>query len=68
MAMNVWIPEDLDKQLDAVAAATHTSKSTLLLQGAQLVVERHARRNVVDASLDFVKEHDAELLKRLDDA
>lgn len=66
--MNIRVPEDLDKQLDAVAAATHTSKSTLLLQGAQLVVERHARRNVVDASLEFVKEHDAELLKRLEDA
>lgn len=66
--MNVRIPEDLDRQLDAIAVAAHTSKSALLLQGAQLVVERHARRNVINAAVDFVKSHDAELLKRLEDA
>lgn len=68
MAINVRLPEELDRQLSEVAAAEHTSKSSLLLQGAQLVVERHARRNVVDASLRFVKTHDAELLERLEDA
>lgn len=66
--MNVRIPEDLDRQLDAIAVAAHTSKSALLLQGAQLVVERHARRNVINAAVNFVKSHDAELLKRLEDA
>lgn len=68
MAINVRLPEELDRQLGEVAAAQHTSKSSLLLQGAQLVVERHVRRNVVDASLRFVKTHDADLLQRLEDA
>ncbi|WP_253905899.1 ribbon-helix-helix domain-containing protein [Arthrobacter sp. H5] len=68
MAMNLRLPEDLDRQLDDIAAASHTSKSALLLQGAQLIVDRHARRNLIDASLEFVKTHDAELLKRLEDA
>jgi transcriptional regulator with XRE-family HTH domain len=31
-------------------------------------LERNARRNVVIAALDFVRTHDAELLKRLEDA
>lgn len=66
--MNVRIPEDLDQQLEAIAVAGHTSKSALLLQGARLVVEQHARRNVIDAAVDFVKSHDAELLERLEDA
>ncbi|WP_253904303.1 toxin-antitoxin system HicB family antitoxin [Arthrobacter sp. Br18] len=68
MAMNVRIPEELDRQLDAIAAASHTSKNALLLQGAALIVEQHARRNLIDESLQFVKTHDAELLKRLEDA
>ncbi|NJC21579.1 putative transcriptional regulator [Arthrobacter pigmenti] len=68
MAMNVRIPEELDRQLDEIASENHTSKSALLLQGAQLIVERHARRNMVNAALQFVSTHDAELLKRLEDA
>lgn len=68
MALNIRLPEDLDRQLDVIASESHVSKSALILQGAQLVVERHARRNVTDASLAFVKAHDAELLERLADA
>lgn len=68
MALNIRLPEDLDRQLDVIALESHISKSALILQGAQLVIERHARRNVIDASLSFVKSHDAELLERLADA
>lgn len=66
--MNLRIPEDLDARLEAIAEAEHTSKSALLLQGAQLIVERNARRSAVAASLEFVRTHDAALLKRLEDA
>lgn len=68
MAITVRIPEDLDARLEDVAKQQHTSKSALLLQGASWVVERHARRVEIDAGLDFVVSHDAELLQRLEDA
>ena len=68
MAITIRIPDELDARLDDVAKQQHTSKSALLLQGASWVVERHARRSEVDAGLDFVLSHDAELLRRLEDA
>lgn len=68
MALNVRIPDELDARLEVVAAAQHVSKSALLLQGATLIVERHARQVELNSGLDFVLSHDAELLKRLEDA
>lgn len=68
MAMTVRLPEDLDRELEALAAARHTSKHTLLVQGAQLIVDRQRRTGEIDAAVDFVLAHDAELLKRLEDA
>ena len=44
MAMNLRVPEELDRRLEQLAAEEHTSKSALLLQGAELVLQRHARR------------------------
>jgi predicted transcriptional regulator len=66
--INVRIPADLDRALERVAEREHTSKHALLLRGAQLVVDRAARRDDIDAGLDFVLNHDAELLQRLADA
>lgn len=63
MAMNLRVPEDLDRRLEQLAAEEHTSKSALLLQGAELVLQRH-----IAAGLDFVMSHDAELLTRLEEA
>jgi predicted transcriptional regulator len=68
MAINVRIPDDLDRALEQVAERDHVSKHALLLQGAQLIVERAARRDDIDAGLDFILSHDAELLERLADA
>ncbi|MGV3712764.1 ribbon-helix-helix protein, CopG family [Pseudolysinimonas sp.] len=68
MAITVRIPAELDARLDEIAKRQHTSKSALLLQGASWVVERHARNAELDAGLDFVLSHDAELLARLEDA
>lgn len=68
MAINVRIPEELDHQLEVLAAAQHVSKHALLLQGANLVVERYSRREEIESGLAFVLSHDAELLKRLEDA
>jgi predicted transcriptional regulator len=68
MAINVRIPEDLDRALELVAEREHVSKNALLLQGARIVVERAARREEIDAGLDHVLSHDAALLERLADA
>jgi predicted transcriptional regulator len=68
MAMNLRVPEDLDRRLEQVAAEEHTSKSALLLQGAELILQRHNRSRDINAGTDFVMSHDGELLKRLEDA
>jgi predicted transcriptional regulator len=68
MAMNLRLPADLDRRLDELAAKEHTSKSALLLQGAELLLQRRARNRDIHEGMDFVREHDAELLKRLEDA
>jgi len=68
MALNVRIPEELDRQLDDLAAREHVSKHALLLQGAELIIRTRTRRDDVDRAVDFVIAHDAELLKRLEDA
>ena len=68
MAINVRIPEELDRQLEELAATQHVSKHALLLQGAALIVDRYSRRDEIDSGLKFVLTHDAELLQRLEDA
>ncbi|TDL33449.1 ribbon-helix-helix protein, CopG family [Arthrobacter nitrophenolicus] len=66
--MILRVPEDLDRRLERLAAEEHTSKSAFLLQGAELVLQRHARRHDISQGLDFVTGHDADLLKRFEDA
>lgn len=68
MAMNVRIPEALDRKLDELAAREHVSKHALLLQGAELVIRTRARRGEIDRGIDFVLNNDADLLRRLEDA
>lgn len=68
MVMSLRVPEDLDRRLEQLAVEEHTSKSALLLQGAELVLQRHHRSRDISAGMDFVMSHDGELLKRLEDA
>jgi predicted transcriptional regulator len=68
MAMTVRIPEELDRRLDELAVREHVSKHSLLLQGAELVIRTRERREEIDRGIDFVLDHDAELLTRLADA
>jgi hypothetical protein len=62
MARNLRLPAHLDRRVDELAAEEHMSKTVLLLQGAELLL-RHIREG-----MDFVLGHDAELLKRFEDA
>lgn len=68
MAMNLRVPGELDRRLEQLAAEEHTSTSALLLQGAELVLQRSGRRRDISGGLEFVMSHDVELLKRLEDA
>ena len=68
MAMNLRIPADMDQQLDELAAREHVSKHSILLQGAELMLKRSARRAEIESGIDFVMDHDGELLQRLADA
>ncbi len=68
MAMTVRIPEELDAQLDAIARERHTSKHALLLEAATRFVNDTGRAAQVNAAVDFVLQHDQELLTRLEDA
>lgn len=66
--MNLRVPEDLDRRLDQLAAEEHTSKSALLFQGAELVLQRHRCRREIGEGLDSAMNHDAGLLTRLEAA
>lgn len=68
MALNLRIPAELDRELDRLAEAEHVSKSALLLQGAELVVERNSRRRELHGLFESVVADHAELLRRLEDA
>ena len=66
--MTVRLPEELDSALEAIARARHTSKHALLVEAAGDAVARYSRREEIKSGLDFVLNHDADLLKRLEDA
>lgn len=66
--MTIRLPEELDRALGALADAQHTSKHALVLKAVELIVARSARQAAVDDAVDFVLGHDAELLRRLEDA
>lgn len=54
--------------MEKLALEENTSKSALLRQGAEMVLQRYRRRREIAASIEFVKNHDTELLTRLADA
>lgn len=66
--MTLRLPEELDRALDEIADVEHVSKHALVLQGVQLLIARRGRAAAVNEAVDFVLSHDAELLRRLEDA
>lgn len=68
MAMTLRLPEDLNAQLSHLAEERHVSKHTLMLQAAELLVNRETRRAEISAGLDRILTTDADLMRRLADA
>jgi len=66
--MTLRLPEELDAQLDELAAAEHTSKQAIVTNAVVTYIARKGRRAQLDDALAFVLDHDAELLRRLEDA
>lgn len=68
MAMTVRFSPELDKQLQEIADARHTSKHAIVLQAVEGLVRAETVESRVMASVDRTLKRDAELLVRLEDA
>jgi predicted transcriptional regulator len=68
MAINLRIPAELDARLEELATREHTSKHALILQGVEGLVRDRGRRDEIDRAVDYVLDHDAQLLTKLADA
>lgn len=62
--MNPRVPDDSDRRLDELSTDPSTSESELFRRREA----DHSRGLLIGAGMDFVMSHDAELLKRLEDA
>jgi predicted transcriptional regulator len=68
MAMTLRLPEDLDRELDRLAAESHTSKSALMVEAARQLIQRNRREALIEQGFQFALSHDREALQRLADA
>jgi predicted transcriptional regulator len=68
MAMTVRFSPELDKQLQEIADARHTSKHALVLQAVEGFVRTETIDSRVMASVDRTLKRDSELLAWLEDA
>ena len=68
MAMTLRLPDDLDRQLEELATAQHSSKQAVVLRAIESHIARELRLNQVIESLDETSRDYAELITRLEDA
>jgi predicted transcriptional regulator len=68
MAMTVRFSPELDKQLQEIADARHTSKHALVLQAVEEYIMRDIKTRRVLESIDETSRDYAEAIKRLEDA
>lgn len=68
MDRHLGVSEHGDGNQGSSAAKAHASEPVLHGQIARSDVQTHRRRQEISAGLEFVVSHDAELLKRLEDA
>ena len=64
--MYLRLPKELGRQLEELAVAEYSSKPALLVQGAELLLQRRGRSRDMVAGFELVVSHDAELRQRLD--
>jgi predicted transcriptional regulator len=65
MAMTLRLPEDLNAQLSLLAEERHVSKHALVLQAAELLVERETRRAEISSGINRIMNTNADLMRRL---
>ncbi len=68
MAMTVRLPEELDKKLEELARARHTSKHAILIEAAERFTSTESKTDRVLRIADEIAERYAETIKRLEDA
>ena len=68
MAMTLRLPEELDRKLEAIAAARHTSKHALLIEAADRFARTESKTERALAAADEISVQYADTLKRLEDA
>ena len=68
MAMTVRLPEELDKQLEALARARHTSKHAILIEAATRFANTESQTSRVLRITDEIAEQYADTITRLEDA
>lgn len=68
MAMTVRLPEELDRQLEEIARARHTSKHAILIEAATRFASSESKTERVLRIADEITERYAETITRLEDA
>lgn len=68
MAMTLRIPEELDRQLEELAAKRHTSKHALIIQAVSRFAQTEDKTSRAIAAVDEITDQYADALKRLEDA
>ncbi len=68
MALTLRLPEELDRKLEAIAAARHTSKHALLIEAADRFARTESKTERALAAVDEISVQYADTLKRLEDA
>lgn len=67
MEISLDFTEELERELQQVAAVRHTSKESLPLEGVALVIARYDRLQEMQVGLKFVATQDNKLLTKLED-
>jgi Ribbon-helix-helix protein, copG family. len=66
--MTLRLPEDLDRQLEEIAADRHTSKHALIIEATARFAAQNSKTDRVLAAIDEIGVAYADTIKRLEDA
>lgn len=68
MAMTLRLSTEQDAALTQIAEQLHISKQQAVTMAVEKFIEQNDQQAIVRRAFDLVKERDAELLRRLEDA